>query len=298
MMIGLKWKTLAPNGESFHLARSVLGKGRPAHLHSHDFAEVFWVEEGAGMQYFPGSEVPMEAHDLYVVRAQDAHAVSAGNHDHCVIMNLALPLTVMAELVKRYFPDKVELINYRRARPHFKLNELQVRRLTEMAEQLALDKSGRFVLDRFLVNMFYELFCRADSHLPETVPDWLRKACFGIRDQEKLAEGTAAFVKLAGRCQAHVSRAARQYLGKTPTEIVNEARMAYATRQLLMTDQKIADISCLCGFDSLTHFYKLFHHCCGVSPHQYRCRGLGLSDVPVSNEVMLVDHRVHLKSAF
>lgn len=61
-----------------------------------------------------------------------------------------------------------------------------------------------------------------------------------------------------------------QYLGKTPTEAVNEARLDWAAMRLTRSDAAILDISLDCGFESLAYFYKIFERRYGVSPRRYR----------------------------
>jgi len=44
---------------------------------------------------------------------------------------------------------------------------------------------------------------------------------------------------MCNRSAAHVSRACRQWLNATPSQIVNRFRMDYASRELSMTDRPI-----------------------------------------------------------
>ena len=85
-----------------------------------------------------------------------------------------------------------------------------------------------------------------------------------------MKRGVRALFELAGRTPEHVARTLKKHTGKTPTDLVNEARMAYASGQLQTTTREILDIAMESGFSSLSHFYALFRRTFGLSPHRYR----------------------------
>jgi AraC family cel operon transcriptional repressor len=91
-----------------------------------------------------------------------------------------------------------------------------------------------------------------------------------IHEPRYFVLGTKGFTMLANRSKEHVARELKRCLGITPTEIVNQARMCYATEKLRSTDLPILDIALDCGFESLSHFYKIFRTVHGVTPRQYR----------------------------
>ena len=134
-----------------------------------------------------------------------------------------------------------------------------------------------------MLNLFYDLHFQPRILGGREIPEWLRRACQAIQEPAHFAGGTAAFVRLAGRCPEHVSRMTHRMLNRTPTDIVNRARLSYASQCLSLTSRKITDICNECGFDSLTHFYKLFHENYGTTPHRYRSRASRMAggfDVP------------------
>ncbi len=59
-------------------------------------------------------------------------------------------------------------------------------------------------------------------------PGWLQTACERIADREQFSKGPRQRFRLAGRCSSLVARVARQTLNKTPSEIVNDARLSWA----------------------------------------------------------------------
>jgi AraC-like DNA-binding protein len=74
----------------------------------------------------------------------------------------------------------------------------------------------------------------------------------------------------AGLSPAHFSHVFRQTTGTSFTRFVQARRVAEAKKQLAETRKSITDICFACGFNSLTHFNRVFRafecHC----PRQYR----------------------------
>jgi AraC family cel operon transcriptional repressor len=140
--------------------------------------------------------------------------------------------------------------------------------LERWVARLAADGRPRVVLDGFLMELPSLLSGPAPGMKP--VPEWLAQARLAMKGPEQFAGGTLALARLAGRSPSHVARAAVRWLGQTPTELVNAARLEYAARQLGETARPIVDLALDCGLNNLSHFYALFRKRFGVSPRKYR----------------------------
>ncbi|MNB79444.1 Melibiose operon regulatory protein [compost metagenome] len=70
--------------------------------------------------------------------------------------------------------------------------------------------------------------------------------------------------------KSHLSRIFKKITGFGYTEYVNLIRVREAERLLRDTDWSITLVSEDCGFDSLTHFGKVFKQISGVPPREYR----------------------------
>ena len=57
---------------------------------------------------------------------------------------------------------------------------------------------------------------------------------------------------------------------KTFIELRNDARMAYASNQLIYTDISITELSYQVGYSSVTHFTYAFKNYYGISPLKYK----------------------------
>lgn len=65
-------------------------------------------------------------------------------------------------------------------------------------------------------------------------------------------------------------RCFRKTIGTTPIQYVRQYRIQCACQYLISTQEKIADIAALCGFQDVSYFTKIFRETKGVVPSKYR----------------------------
>lgn len=70
--------------------------------------------------------------------------------------------------------------------------------------------------------------------------------------------------------EAHLSRMFKKNTGFTFTQYLNYQRIIYSQRLLLTSNASIGDIATSSGFESLTHFGRVFKQLAGCSPRDYR----------------------------
>jgi len=70
--------------------------------------------------------------------------------------------------------------------------------------------------------------------------------------------------------QYHLCRQFKYYTNITMTQYINNTRIIHSQKMLLEEDRKITDIGCDVGFDSLTHFERVFKQITGKTPTQYK----------------------------
>lgn len=274
MVMNLQWKTVAHGNEAFHIARTVTYR-RGDRPHRHDFAELFWVDGGQGVHQVNGQSTPLTIGDLVFIRPTDTHGFDAEPDPGLAQINVAFPSDLLADLQRRHpaafgrlwtegpcVPTRVRLSPDARAR------------LQAEAEQLAIHRTSRLVIERFLINLAWDMETISESRAETPVPAWLQAAIDGIVRPEHVSGGVPRLVRLAGRSHEHVARAIRTHYGCTPTDVVRNARLTQAASQLALTDHKIESIAHECGCRSLPHFYRVFQERYHETPRQYRQRHL------------------------
>lgn len=267
--IHLKLANFMRRGESYHFARVELLTDNAAGYHDHDYHEVFWASRGRGVHVFNGGRLPIEAGEVYLIRPKDRHCVVGDAAEPLTIVNVAFPSRAWVDVRRRYFAREPDCFALDPAQRKWAVDGRAQARLAQWAERLAAAGRSRVALDGFLMEL--PLLRRVGgAATEEPVPDWLARAQREIARQEHFSGGTPALARMAGRSPSHVARATVRWLGMTPTELVNRARMDFSARQLMETGRPILEIAFDCGLTNLSHFYALFRARFGVSPQKYR----------------------------
>ncbi|NUN93740.1 MAG: AraC family transcriptional regulator [Verrucomicrobiae bacterium] len=259
-------------GETCHHASREVTAEQPVRRHTHDFLEVFWIESGRGIHRLNGAMQRLSAGTLVLIRPSDAHAFHCEKGQPFRVTNIAFPQRAWVAMRARYFPRRKELWDAPPAARQRVLSPSAMTDLRQLAEELASGRRDPAALDRFLLNLRHLLAsCEAQANVV-MLPEWLSRARREILKNRNFAGGARTFAKLAGRSAEHVARETRRLLGKTPTEIVNDARMTHAAARLAQSSDKITDVALDCGFVNLSHFYRIFRRRFGLTPHAYRAR--------------------------
>lgn len=264
------WKKLVPDGVWHHLARIVFSPKRPSQMHTHDFPEIFWIESGNVLHEINGVFEKLCPGDMVFIRASDRHQLRAADSTGFEMVNIAFPASVLADLKHRH--SEIENLHSSQDELPRKLSlrSHQIRRLNEDLRILMSGSAARMAVERLLLGIYLLSVASPSSNNMEALPEWLARACRVINRPENFVEGVPAFMRLCGRSPEHVARTCRFLLGKSPTDLVNAARLAHAARELRLGTKSIIEIALECGFNNLAHFYELFRTFQGTTPRRYR----------------------------
>lgn len=253
-----------------HFHRTDLRTQGDPTLHSHDFHEVFWIEEGEGWELRPDGPVALAPGMVALVEAADVHGFTTDRGHRCRMANLAFPRTVWQGLRSRVLADATDPFTPTAAR-RFRLPATCVPHLIDCAEEIGAGARDLAAAERFLLNVLWLI----RKHLGPPVspiPAWLSEAIATLSQPACLRDGTAHLVRVSGRSPAHLAREVRRWYDRTPTDVVNDARIAWAARQLAARDVTPLEICLECGLANLGHFYRLFRARMGDSPSRWADR--------------------------
>lgn len=264
-VVQISWESLDAGDASSHVARHTRFP-RSSPLHTHDFAEVFWVEAGAAVHEVDGTEHRLRGGDVVVVRPEAIHRFRAPSDDFA-LTNVAFRREILADLHDRYHPES--LPPWENSGPlGLTRTAAELARLGELAAVLAASGSTRLDLDRLLIEV---LAGGVAARSPGPMPLWLADAFTRWGDDpEALAAGVAGLAAVAGRSQEHVSRTIRKATGRKAIDTVNDIRIERAAVRLRMTDDGIGHVAADVGLANLSHFYRVFRRRFGTTPRRYR----------------------------
>lgn len=256
-------------GTVAHLARAQLDTRRPQALHTHDFYELIWVQNGRLRQHLPDRTMDFDEGALLFIRPADRHALQ-GRSTEALVVSVTLEARLVGALADRH-PALPGLLFWSDAATPVSLHRdsRQMAALNQSALLLERSRRDALAAEAFLLPLCSDL-ADTGTPLPAGAPAWLAAACAAARDPRIFVDGAAGFARIAGRAHPHVSRTTRRFLGQSPSDYINTQRMAFAARRLSGSGDSLAEIAAECGIPNLSHFHKLFRSQHGLTPAQYR----------------------------
>lgn len=248
--------------------------------HSHDYFELFVVNHGSAIHVINGESQNISNGTFFFIRPDDVHSYRHMSPDFEII-NILVPVSTMNDLFE-YLGDSFRSERFLTSKfpldARLSLNDLKS--VVTSLEQLVVAKHAygdrSEALFRFtLMDLIFTCFPVAEEHGMPDMPTWLRGLCLDMMKKSNFTEGLPALYNLANKSKEHLARIFRRYLQKSPTEFVNDLRLEYSTRMILSTNLKIVDICGDAGFESVSHYYHLFHKKYGMSPLEFRQNAVG-----------------------
>ena len=260
------------DASGYHIGETVLSDNKCTYMHTHDFYEIFLIEEGEVYHFINGYGSRMRKGDLYFVRMEDEHCFQKGDCRKAHFVNLAFSEEIFRkvksisdlhfDIPKETDRAEVHLPNRMETALQSKLAFLARDRST-LLSAVQKDLAVSIVLDCMLI-------LNGRTEKEACVPGWLENACIRMEQNQNYLEGLGKFVELSGRSQEHLTRCMKKYYQVTPTEYLNRIRLEQTTFLLETTDDSILDIMFRCGFNNVSHFNQLFKKKYGMTPSRYR----------------------------
>lgn len=268
----VSWDEIRIEGFAFHLSRREYSAGEKFLMHTHDFAEIMFIESGEGKQHINNVKTELQAGCLVFVRPRDTHSLKAGNKG-LLVHNIAFPFAAAIELERRYVTKHDGYFRENSPQPHTQILRGQSTAMTvNLFSNAANRPRDRLTLDHFILGIYQILRTPHAELVAANAPDWLKSACSEIQKPENIHGGTKRFYQLAGRSKEHTARETKRFTGKTAANLINEMRLAVAARLLCTTSKSILEIALECGYENLSWFHRCFRGTYKITPLTYQKR--------------------------
>ena len=267
-MTTLHWDDLVSDErQQIHMQRALYRPGFAFHAHKHDFAELFFIEQGTGLHNWDGQRHKLQRGNLVLVSPDCEHFLQAAADATLQIINIAISGRHHADLIQRY-GEHLQLSAWANAAQHWQLPAADHLWFLQAVQDLEGRCEQALYADAFLLNLMQRLHMQTTPR--STLPNWLEDL-FQLFDQPRyFVDPIAQMCERCGKGREYISRRIKQYTGLTAIEFVNKKRMDYAARLLMETGQAIEHIIEDCGFKTHAQFYRLFKRAHGVTPKAFR----------------------------
>ena len=247
-------------------------------FHLHEFAEIILLVKGYLLHEVNGNHHILPPGSLVFVRPYDLHRLLPVNSERTLFASLVLASSVIRELMSYLCnPAILHRFNTAPEAPCFLLPPDEARSLMLQMESVsneqAVSPETSTLMARVLAAQLfagYLLNPQTQEHVKPLPPLWLSR----LRDEaESWPSLKNAPHRLHAHCKCHPShlcKSFQRFYGETPTDFINRLRLRQAVRLLNEPEAKVAAVAAELGFDSFSHFHRIFKRHYGLTPAQYR----------------------------
>ncbi|MBY9078329.1 helix-turn-helix domain-containing protein [Paenibacillus sp. HN-1] len=252
--------------------------------HLHDRYELVYIHQGKGVFFIDNTWYEKKEGDLFIIPGNTIHHSLPHNENPIVSSALYFAPTLLSlesiddsynSLLCFDFARKKKI--YRIELPEALLSVTESS-LEQIQQELAEQKSGYHDAVRLIS---CQLLLGINRHIqsirgrnaigePGVGPSWMKEM---LHEIDQHPEGEVTLARLAEKANVsapHFSRVFRQLTTMNVTQYVNAKRIIRAKELLIRTNKNITEIAELCGYETPTHFYRVFKALTGFTPNKYR----------------------------
>lgn len=256
------------DGLSFHWTRDCV-----SNPHKHNFYEFALITEGDFTHNINGTlrELPYGA--LVFILPTDIHALYPNRK--CTQMNLAITGEKMKNLCNLISSNLFEkFINFGGKGDYVILKEFELQWFLDRANQITnlytVTEKHNYVQLLILEMILSAISITCRNRPSDTYPEWFSLILKKINDADWQNFKVNDVYEWSHYSPAMIGKYFKKYKGETIISYIKKAKLKKARNLLLTTDFDILTISSMLGYNSLSHFNRIFKTATGKTPSIYR----------------------------
>lgn len=244
-------------------------------FHVHEFTEVLLLVKGHLLHEINGSHHILPPGSLVFVRPYDLHRLLPVNSERTVFASLVLASSVVRDLMSYLCtPAILHRFNTAPEAPCLHLPPDEARDLMlemeKVSNEQAISPENSTLMARILAARLFAGHLlptdAATKRVKPLPPPWLDKLRETAEHWDSLKHAPRRLHAASACHPSHLCKSFQRYYGETPTDFINRLRLRQAVRLLKDPDAKVAAVAAELGFDSLSHFHRLFKRHYGLTP--------------------------------
>lgn len=241
----------------------------PTKWHNHDYIEVFFVLEGRLLHLTKETTHVLDSPSFCFIPIGESHLIAPID---------AQPTTIVNLLIHPDLFQKITELDSNFSRQHFQAPLILEPSLTN--EQLMLnlktlilhyyknEYQPTLVTIAHLMTILYSIFDQAKPNYLSS--DLLSKACLDLIKKQASTITLKQLAQHLNYSQGHLSRHIRQQTGLTVSQHIAQTKLNKACQLLLESKLSIHEIAQQSGYQSESHFHRIFKKELALTPGQYR----------------------------
>lgn len=243
--------------------------------HTHDFFEFAVTLKGEFLHSVNGKIKKISAGQAVFIGDSDKHAINGSRPDSALV-NLSVTPERLQTICNSYFPQQTDIGQLRGNDIVFSLEQSLLLRLQENVNRcLTAHGKAKQFLELIITHDLFKAFIIERENLAGSIKadEWLEKSLEFFKNPENYADkvGLQALYSSNNYSKSQFIRKFNKMLGMTPVEYYTKCKLNYACR-LLTENHNIGILSVAqsSGFDSLSHFNRIFKSHIGITPSKFR----------------------------
>ncbi|MCM3724692.1 AraC family transcriptional regulator [Neobacillus cucumis] len=251
--------------------------------HIHDYYEIVYVYSGKGTFFIDDIFYDMKQGDVFLIPNNIIHRAMPDKEEPVTSTIIFFSPTLLYNVLLDDSFSYLNLFEMAAKIKHYKIS-LQLEHQKKIEQQLLNifqetiknelgSRHASMLIVHQLILELYRAHMDNKQHIVESNtygPDWIKEILVYINNNLSHPLTLTELANEALVSASHFSRVFKQTTGMGLTIYLNHKRVIKAKELLLKTNQKVSFIAEMCGFESITHFHRIFKKYMEMTPATYR----------------------------
>lgn len=242
-------------------------------MHDHDYWEFFIIHSGEIKHFTDKGISIIKAGTGMLVHPDDRHCFKKSSQEYQQI-NIMITDNMLRELMSKINANLYDKITEKKGPIVYNLSDTFIISIQNIVDLLYFTKERdgeRFsTLVKLMWTDIIKLIYTDSLATHDKYPEWLNGFIKYVNQPENINKPISELAEVSGYSYSHLIRLFKMYTNVTLTEYITKIRLNYAAMLLTTTETSIISISMSVGYDSISHFSKLFKDRYKLTPKEYR----------------------------
>lgn len=237
-------------------------------VHTHaDFYELFVLAGGDFYHYYNGEERRIGRNTVYFFKPGESHGIIRATPQSVHFSFFAKP-----SFFQRFFEENAFLRNAfgRKNCISCRLTDVEYAYIYKLANALVHQEDEQQRVSLFLYNMISLLMLRNETGSKEEKNDYVVDLVTKLNNYTYLTTKVQDIYSQYPVARCKLIKDFKEYTGMTIVQYQKKQKLSHAAQLLSNSDYQITQIAEIVGFDSLSHFLRIFKEEYTMTPKEYR----------------------------